>query len=249
MSNTTQTMRFGLIGYPLSHSFSPAYFKEKFQNLGINASYLLFPMEQISSKEDLLALGVDGFNVTIPHKKRIMDFLDEIDPQAEMIGAVNCVKIVEGRLIGYNTDFLGFLVGLDQLLNETKVDRALILGTGGSAQAIKYALTQRSITHQMVSRSGGGIGYRDLEKSLVENHKLIINTTPLGMYPKVEEAPEFPYEYLTPKHFLYDLIYNPEKTLFLSQGILRGAQTINGLVMLIHQAEYSWKIWQNQAIE
>jgi shikimate dehydrogenase len=243
--------QFGLIGFPLSHSFSKKYFNEKFEKESIpNVSYENF---QIASIEEFKALfdksHLQGVNVTIPYKQQIIPFLDGLDSSAERIGAVNVVKKnKEGKLIGYNSDYVGFKNALSQFIPKNFSSKALILGTGGAAKAVEVALQDLQIPCLYVSRTAKEniISYEQLNTYDLNDYLLIINSTPLGMFPKVDEAPEIPYEKLTSQHFLYDLIYNPATTLFMQKGQEQGAQTMNGLSMLIGQAERAWEIWNNE---
>jgi len=245
---------FGLVGYPLGHSFSKKYFTAKFAREGItDAAYELFPLENISQFPDLIEKQPDlrGLNVTIPYKQQVIPYLDGLDPAAQRIGAVNVIKIAgNGRKTGYNSDYFGFKTTLESWLQKYYAQempnlRALILGTGGASKAVRVALEDMGIAHTCVSRRRGenAISYGDLtEKSLAAN-RLVINTTPLGMYPGTGVLPPLPYEWLTPGHLLYDLIYNPEETAFLKRGAAQGAKTFGGLPMLHAQAEKSWEIW------
>ena len=241
--------RYGLIGRTLAHSFSARYFTEKFRREGLDKeySYESFELPEIGCVEELINDTPDlaGFNVTIPYKQQIIPHLDALDAEAQAIGAVNCVKIADGRRTGYNTDIAGIRVSLDELLGSETVDAALVLGTGGASQAVQYVLAQRDIPFAIVSRDAakGNYTYDDLDSEAISTHHLVINTTPVGMYPKVDQAPEIPYELLTPSHRLFDLIYNPEQTLFARRGAERGARTMTGLRMLYAQAEAAWKIW------
>lgn len=242
--------QFGLIGYPLSHSFSKGYFAEKFAKENIvDCKYDVFPLEKI---EDFVELCNDkknliGLNVTIPYKEKIIPFLDELDETAANIGAVNTIKFSNGKKIGYNSDAYGFEMSLIPLLKQHHT-KALILGTGGASKAVEYVLRKLGISFQYVSRNKNekAISYEEVNELIIHNSKLIINTTPIGMYPNVNNAPEIPYNVITDKHLLYDLIYNPEETLFLKKGKEKGAQTKNGLEMLYLQAERSWEIWNSQ---
>jgi shikimate dehydrogenase len=239
---------FGLIGFPLTHSFSVRYFADKFSREGISdCVYENFPIESIEELSTLLKhKELAGLNVTIPYKESVIEYLDELDPAAEAIGAVNCIKFVDGRHIGYNTDVFGFRESLKKFLGGAKV-KALILGTGGSSKAVSHALDELAIPYQFVSRrkKAEWLTYHDLTADIILDHQLIINTTPIGMFPLGEAKPELPYDALTASHFLYDLIYNPEETAFLHEGGLRGAHTKNGIEMLYLQAEENWKIWNN----
>ncbi|HOZ85489.1 MAG TPA: shikimate dehydrogenase [Niabella sp.] len=239
---------YGLIGMPLVQSFSKKYFTEKFEKEGIgNAAYELFPIEHISLFPELLQSnpGLLGLNVTIPYKEQVLPFLNELSIEAEKIKAVNCIKIKDGQLKGFNTDAPAFKKSLlPQLQSHHK--KALILGTGGAAKAVLFVLESLGIEVAFVSRSKGvGLTYEDLNKDIIDSYPLIINSTPLGSFPKVETAPTIPYELLTPKNYLYDLVYNPAKTLFLQKGEERGASIKNGYEMLVEQAELSWQIWNN----
>ena len=242
---------YGLIGYPLSHSFSRKYFIEKFRKENItNAEYKLFPLGKISGLPQLLFNNTDlyGLNVTIPYKEAVIPFLDELDETAKAVGAVNTIKIIhnnKSRLIGYNTDIYGFRQSIKPFL-EANHERALILGTGGASKAVEYVLTQIGVNCLFVSRNPkkkNEIAYQDINEYVIKSHLLIVNTTPIGMYPGVDNSPSIPYEFLTEKHFLYDLVYNPEETIFLKLGRIQGAQGINGLSMLHLQAEKACEIW------
>jgi len=244
---------YGLIGYPLEHSFSKQYFNEKFMREGINASYQNFPISDVDQLPGLLNENphLQGLNVTIPHKQAVLTHLHMLDRTAKLVGSVNTIKILKAgstsRLIGYNTDVIGFAKTLDKLIGNQKIYQALILGNGGSAKAVKYVLRERGIFFRSVStkkQKTDQITYEMLNKAILERFFIIINTTPLGMYPEVEQFPLIPYEYITPNHILIDLIYNPEETMFLRYGRERGAKTTNGLTMLYAQAEAAWNIWQ-----
>jgi shikimate dehydrogenase len=245
--------RFGLIGYPLSHSFSAGYFTHKFENEFITESvYENFSIDSIDQFPGLLKAHTDfaGLNVTIPYKERIIPFLDELDETAKAVGAVNTIKFMkdpDGKLWleGYNTDVYGFENSLNPYLSDYHRN-ALILGTGGASKAIKYILNKKGI--QFVSASieelkENEIRYQDIDKTIMDEHLLIIHCTPLGTYPKIDTCPDIPYEFITSKHVLYDLVYNPEETLFLKNGKERGAKITNGLKMLHLQAEKAWEIW------
>lgn len=239
--------QYGLIGYPLSHSFSKGYFREKFERENItDAAYDVFPLERVELFRDLCARekNLAGLNVTIPYKEQIIPYLDELDEEAKSIGAVNTIKFSSGKKIGYNSDGYGFEKSLQPLLKPHHT-AALILGTGGASKAVEYVLRKLGISYQYVSRnkSPHTITYEQLDDLTVQKSLLIINCSPVGMHPHTDEAPLIPYEALTDKHLLYDLIYNPEETRFLKQGRLQGAQTKNGLEMLYLQAERSWEIW------
>ncbi len=237
----------GLIGYPLGHSFSQRYFSEKFEREAIMGySYANFPIPAIQELPGLLASQPDllGFNVTIPYKRDILGYLHHVSPAVQAIGACNCVKISNGELTGYNTDVIGFEQSLRPYLKAYHTS-ALILGTGGAALAVQYVFDQLGITYQHVSRTSknGSLAYEQLDRSIIESHLLIVNTTPLGMYPDVTAKPPIPYEFLGGQHHLFDLIYNPPMTAFLQEGLDRGASIQHGEEMLHIQAEESWRIW------
>lgn len=243
---------FGLIGGTVSHSFSKAYFDEKFFREGLrDYHYELFPLNNIAEIEALLkdTKGLSGLNVTLPYKEQVLKYLDEVDASAKKIGAVNVIRIKEGKLQGFNTDSDAFLETLDQWLPTDKKFKALILGTGGSSKAVQEALKKKKIELKLVSREArkGVITYEELEKNpkYISESNLVINTTPLGMSPNTETMPPIDYEMLGPEHFVYDLIYNPARTMFLQKAEMRGSSIKNGLEMLHVQAEKSWKIWNN----
>jgi shikimate dehydrogenase len=245
---------FGLIGYPLSHSFSADFFKQKFTNDKINdAEYQLFPLNSISELPELIRNKTDlqGFNITIPYKVAILPGLNYISKVATEVGAVNCVKIERTdsgiKLLGYNTDVHGFRKSLLPHLKPFHYN-ALILGTGGAAKAVGYSLLELGISYTMVSRNKTDktcLHYSQLTEEIIKDNLLIINTSPVGMYPETEMAPDISYQFLGSKHLLFDLIYNPEETLFLKKGRASGAATKNGLQMLELQAEKSWEIWNS----
>jgi len=239
--------KLGLIGYPLSHSFSPGYFAEKFEKLGLsNSEYRAYSIDHISKIDKIFKSGVTGLNVTIPYKEQVIPYLDKLSEEAQEIGAVNTIKIVDGMKVGHNTDVYGFQASLLEQLDNIIVKKALVLGSGGAAKAVGFVLDRLRIEYQIVSRSKSNLSYTDLNAEILKNHKLIINTTPLGMYPKIDSCPDIPYEALSKKHFLYDLVYNPEKTLFLIKGESAGSCIKNGNDMLILQAEKSWEIWNQK---
>ena len=242
--------KYGLIGYPLSHSFSKGYFTEKFKKEGIkNAAYETYPLEKISDFTTLLQNNPElvGLNVTIPYKEAIIPYLDELSEEAKKIGAVNTIKIINGKKIGYNSDVVGFEKSLIQHLKPTH-NKALVLGTGGAAKAVWFVLEKLNIPYLKVSRTASEniIAYDTISIDLVKKYPLIINTTPLGMSPKLETKPDIPYQALTKNHFLYDLVYNPQTTLFLEMGQKMGATIQNGLPMLHGQAERSWELWREK---
>lgn len=244
--------QFGLIGNPLGHSFSASYFGKKFKEEGIDAQYSNFPLERLSDFESLLNSepGLSGLNVTVPYKQQIIPYLDSLSPTAEAIGAVNTISIIRREdqleLKGDNTDVVGFRQSLEEHL-ESHHKSALVLGTGGSSKAVVHVLEELGIGITMVSRTSGNkrITYEELDSEVVGNTTLIVNTSPLGMYPNVETYPHIPYQALTSRHLLFDLVYNPERTEFLSRGEKQGARVANGLDMLIFQAEASWEIWNS----
>jgi len=241
---------YGLIGYPLSHSFSPGYFSRKFSKEGIeDAVYRLFPIETIGKLTGLLSSepNICGLNVTIPYKQQVLPFLDEIDETAKFIGAVNTICVLrtsEGiSLKGFNTDVIGVR---DSLKGQEYHKNALILGNGGASKAVIYTLNQLGIKYTIVSRTPQGndqISYDQLSEAIIHENTLIINTTPLGMTPNINDCPPIPYHAIGPEHFIFDLIYNPEETLFMKKAHQNGAQTINGKLMLFSQAEASWHLW------
>lgn len=235
--------RFGLVGHPLGHSFSKAYFNEKFKRAGLDCEYQNYDIEDITKIKQLVREQPDlsGFNVTIPYKESIIPFLDSLDNEAQDIQAVNTVKVLpNGKLKGFNTDIIGIE---KSLVNPS--GSALILGTGGASKAVQYVLRKKNILYHLVSRDPlkGDFTYPELTTEIVQSHLLIINATPVGMAPTIDAAPILPYDALTPQHTLFDLIYNPEETLFLKRGKEKKATTINGLTMLYAQAEASWAIF------
>ncbi|MBR4572206.1 MAG: shikimate dehydrogenase [Prevotella sp.] len=244
--------RYGIIGTPLGHSFSPGYFNEKFHNEDIDAIYEKYELPVITDVMGLVKYTPDlcGFNVTIPYKEKIMSFLDIVSPEARAIGAVNLVKITnkengERFLEGHNTDVIGFTRSIQSLLNPLYHKRALILGTGGASKAVGYALRQFGLDTLLVSRyhKNDTITYDQITPELLADYTVIVNCTPCGMSPHFDECPSLPYSALTSHHLLYDLIYNPDETLFLKKGRAQGAITKNGLEMLLLQAEAGWEIW------
>jgi shikimate dehydrogenase len=246
---------FGLVGYPLEHSFSKKYFTDKFARESLPYhQYVNYPIERIELIRDIIDKdkSLIGLNVTIPYKKQVFPYLDELDKTSQKIGAVNTIKIKrtgeKARLKGYNTDAWGFYHSLQPYLKK-KHDSALILGTGGSSKAVAYVLEELGIHYMYISRNPkekNQIGYPDLCGPVLYNFQIIINTSPVGMYPHIEEYPDIPYDFVTRDHILFDLIYNPEETIFLKKGKEKGAQTINGLRMLHLQAERSWEIWNSE---
>jgi len=240
--------RFGLIGKSLKHSFSKNYFTKKFAAEGLSdCSYELHELDHIGLFPDLLArTAPEGLNVTIPFKTEILSFLDHKDEAVERIGACNCIRIREGKCYGYNTDAPAFLASLQPYLKPWH-HCALVLGTGGASKAVCFALEQLQIDYQMVSRrkKTNELGYEDVSPEMIRDHQVIINTTPLGMYPDVDQDPPIPYEGITKEHLLFDLVYNPEKTRFMEKGEQKGATVVNGYEMLVLQAEESWRIWND----
>ena len=262
--------KFGLIGYPLTHSFSKKYFTEKFEREGIeNCSYELFELESLSSFPEFIKANPDlcGLNVTIPHKIGAIFYMNWMDEEAKKVKAINCIKIIKEsaieaafsgevgfvnqdfRLEGYNTDIYGFEHSLKPLLKSYH-NKALVLGNGGASRAVRYVLKKLKIPFQVVSRrpKANHLLYQNLTPQLIKNNKLIINTTPLGTDPDITAFPAIPYEGITHEHLLYDLIYNPEKTVFLQKGEAQGATIKNGHEMLVLQAEKSWEIWNRKKI-
>ena len=243
---------YGLIGYPLGHSFSRGYFTDYFGREGIEAEYKNFELPSIEQLAEVLQTEptLQGFNVTIPYKQQVFSYLSELSEAAQAIGAVNVVKVMrrdEGlHLKGYNTDYIGFTDSIRPHLKPHHT-HALILGTGGASKAVDYALRKLGLKTQYVSRTAreGIIAYDELTPELMAQYTVIVNTTPLGMHPKVDECPPLDYAQLTPQHLLYDVVYNPAKTLFLQRGEEHGATICNGMDMLIGQAKAAWEIWNN----
>ncbi len=242
--------KYGILGYPLGHSFSPSYFNEKFQNEGIDATYEKFELPAITDLQAVIDYTPElcGFNVTIPYKEKVMSYLDTVSPEARAIGAVNVVRVEHDgshtRLYGYNSDVIGFSRSIKPLLLPSH-KKALILGTGGASKAVNYGLKQLGLETVLVSRyeKDNTITYAQVTPELLAEYTVIVNCTPSGMAPHFDECPQIPYEALTPRHLLYDLIYNPDETLFLKKGKAQGATTKNGLEMLLLQAEAGWEIW------
>lgn len=240
--------KFGLIAYPVAHSFSKQYFEKKFAQEGISdAAYELFPLPDIQDLPALLEAHPElcGLNVSIPHKQSVIPFLDELSDEAKAIGAVNTIRIERNadqiRLLGFNTDYTGFRKSLDPLLTPG-IKKALVLGNGGSSKTVQKALSDLGIGFRVISRSGE-LNYESLLASDVEAVQLIVNTTPLGMWPNINQAPEIPYAAINTDHLLFDLVYNPEPSLFLQKGLNKGARIKGGLEMLSLQAEAAWTIW------
>lgn len=243
--------KYGLIGYPLGHSFSRNFFNEKFASEDIDAEYVNFEIPSIEEFPGIIIRNPElaGLNVTIPYKEQIIPYLDELDSDAKAIGAVNVIKLEQTKgkrkLIGYNSDVIGFTRSIEPLL-EPYHTKALILGTGGASKAVHYGLKKLGVDTLFVSRARRDemtVTYGDLTPGLMEEYKVIVNCTPVGMYPKADESPCIPYQCLTPKHLLYDLLYNPDTTLFMRKGAEQGAVVKNGLEMLLLQAFGAWEIW------
>ncbi len=241
--------RFGIIGRPLGHSASAAYFTKKFADERLtDHAYDRYELATIDELPELLQSKPElcGLNVTIPYKQAVIPMLDRLSFEAQRIGAVNCIRrMPDGTLVGHNTDLIGLRAALDELLKDDEPEQALVLGTGGASQAVQYALAERGISYALVSRDAtkGNYTYDNLPCEAVEQSRLIVNATPVGTYPAVEEAPRIPYAYLTPRHYLLDLVYNPPLTRFLDYGRQRGAHILNGETMFRAQAEASWRIW------
>ena len=246
---------YGLIGYPLGHSFSKKYFTHKFEKEGLEDCFFeLFPLENIEQFPALLQANpsLNGIAVTIPYKESVIPFLHHLNIEAKKIGAVNCIKLNEGILKGYNTDIIGFEKSFKPLLKPQHT-KAFILGTGGASKAVQYVLTALKIPFMVVSRVADMakeiIAYSDITAELLEQHTIIINCSPVGMGSLQDEKPAIPYQFITSTHYLYDLIYHPEETLFLMEGKLRGATVKNGYEMLVIQAEENWKIWNSSTLQ
>lgn len=242
---------YGLIGYPLTHSFSMRYFNNKFESENIDAEYVNFEIPDIGDLMEVISENpeLSGLNVTIPYKEQIIPYMDEMDSEAALIGAVNVVKIIRGRngdirLKGYNSDAMGFQNSIAPLINDNR-RKALILGTGGASKAVHRALVNLGVEPVFVSRhpESGELAYTDLTSEVMAEHRVIINCTPLGMYPAIDNCPDIPYNLLTPDHLCYDLIYNPDVTTFMKKAQANGAVVKNGLEMLLLQAFESWNIW------
>lgn len=246
--------KYGLIGYPLKHSFSKGYFNEKFTSENIDAEYVNFEIPAIKDFPEIIENNPNlcGLNVTIPYKEQIIPYLDALSPDAKEIGAINVIKIErtpKGKpiLTGYNSDIIGFIKSIKPLLNANH-KKALILGTGGASKAVYQGLKKLGVEGTYVSRTPkeGGLTYADLTPEVMRENRVIVNCTPLGMYPKVDACPDIPYQHLSKEHLLYDLLYNPNVTLFMKKGEAQGATTKNGLEMLLLQAFAAWEIWQEK---
>ena len=244
--------KYGLVGYPLKHSFSIGYFNEKFSSEKIEAEYINFEIPDINNFPEIIEANpnLHGLNVTIPYKEKVIPYLDELDKQAAAIGAVNVIKIIRNKggkpkLIGYNSDIIGFTQSIQPLL-QSHHKKALILGTGGASKAVFHGLKNLGMEAKFVSRTArfGMLTYEELNAEIIKEYTVIVNCTPVGMYPKVDACPDIPYEAITSEHLLYDLLYNPNITLFMKKGEAKGAVTKNGLEMLLLQAFAAWEIWQ-----
>ena len=235
--------RFGLIGKSLKHSFSPTYFKEKFDALLLPHTYDAIELDSIDQIGQILAdRTYAGLNVTVPYKEQVIPYLDELGPIAQDVKAVNTIAMIHGGYKGYNTDVIGVVTTINTLPRKPK--RALVLGTGGASKAVQYALNQLGIEFRLVSRNDGvDFRYEDVTKEVIEGHDFIVNTTPLGMFPNDDTCPDIPYHFLSKNHQLFDLTYQPVVTKFLAEGKQRGAHTTNGMTMLKTQAEAAWNIW------
>lgn len=240
---------YGLIGYPLTHSYSKKFFTKRFQHDNLDCQYENFEIDNISKIKEVIAQNPDmvGLNVTSPYKEAIIPYLDEIDPTAKEIGSVNTIKVTNSQLKGYNTDIYGFEALLTEAVGEKKVERALVFGTGGASKAVCYCLRQRGIAYDTVSRTAGkgNLTYSDITPETLRVHRLIVNATPLGMHPLEEEFPDMPYQNLSRRNILIDLIYNPKETQFLEFGRAFDAYTFNGHTMFVVQARKSWEIWNS----
>ena len=238
--------KYGIIGFPLGHSFSRGFFTEKFAREGIDAQYLNFEIPDVKMLLDVLRDNPElrGLNVTLPHKQAVIPLLDELSDEAREIGAVNVIRVRDGKLKGFNSDIIGFTDSIRPLLQPWH-KKALILGTGGASRAIRVGLSRLGIEWKYVSRSPreGMFTYSELNAEILKEHTVIVNCTPVGMFPKVDAAPAIPYELLTPQHLLFDCVYNPEDTLFMQKGREQGATVKNGLEMLHLQAVASWRFW------
>lgn len=244
--------KYGLLGYPLGHSFSKTYFNQKFEAEKIDAEYINFEIPNVKEIKDVLKEnpGLNGLNVTIPYKEQVIPFLDDLDEDARLIGAVNVIKFSKGmfgrvKLKGYNSDIIGFKQSIEPLLAITH-RKALILGTGGASKAVFHGLKQLGVGSTFVSRAPKEfcITYEEITPKVMEQYTVIINTTPVGMFPNINACPQIPYDLLTADHLLYDLLYNPDETLFMKKGKEKGAVVKNGLEMLLLQAFAAWEIWQ-----
>ena len=242
--------KYGLIGYPLGHSFSVNYFNQKFADEGINAKYINFEIPTVEQIIEVVSANPElkGLNVTIPYKERVIEYLDQLSPEARAIGAVNVIRVTHDggkiHMKGFNSDVIGFTQSIEPML-ENYHKKALVLGTGGASKAICYGLKSLGLETVCVSRyeRPETICYKDITSEVVQEYNVIVNCTPVGMFPKTNQCPQLPYEALTDRNILYDLIYNPNETLFMKKGAERGAQVKNGLEMLLLQAFASWEMW------
>lgn len=245
--------KYGLIGYPLGHSFSIGYFNERFENENIDAKYINFEIPSIDDLPEILASNpqLKGLNVTIPYKEKVIPFLDSVSPEARAIGAVNVIRVThKGNKVilrGFNSDVIGFTKSIEPMLEKCH-KKALILGTGGASKAVNYGLKSLGLETVFVSRyeRPDTIQYESITPDVVKEYNVIVNCTPLGMYPHSDECPKLPYEALDSHNILYDLIYNPDQTLFMKKGLAHGAQVKNGLEMLLLQAFASWEFWNGK---
>ena len=239
-------IKYGIIGFPLGHSFSRSFFTEKFAREGIDAQYLNFEIPDVTMLKDVLRDNPElrGLNVTLPYKQAVIPLLDELSDEAREIGAVNVIRVRDGRLKGFNSDIIGFTESIRPLL-QPHHKQALVLGTGGASKAICVGLKRLGLEWKYVSRTPreGMITYEDITAETLQDYTVIVNCSPVGMFPKIDQAPAIPYEYLTPKHLLFDCVYNPEDTLFMQKGRAQGATVKNGLEMLHLQAIASWRFW------
>lgn len=245
---------YGLLGYPLVHSFSASYFNQKFESEGIDAEYINFEIDDISKIMEIVSEypRLNGLNVTAPYKEQVIPYLNSIDDAANAIGAVNTIQFLRNaktgdlQLRGFNTDVIGFSNSIEPLLNDDRRS-ALVLGTGGASKAVSYALAKLGVEVDHVSRrkSAHTITYEELTKAMVQSHLIVVNCTPLGMYPNIDVAPDFPYRFLTPAHLCYDLVYNPDNTLFMRHCQEQGSDVKNGLEMLLLQGFASYEIWNS----
>ena len=245
--------KYGLIGYPLGHSFSVNYFNQKFADEGINAKYINFEIPSIDQIIEVVSANPElkGLNVTIPYKERVIEFLDQLSPEARAIGAVNVIRVTHDggkiHMKGFNSDVIGFTQSIEPMLEDYH-KKALVLGTGGASKAICYGLKSLGIEPVCVSRyeRTETICYKDITPEVVQEYNVIVNCSPVGMFPKTDQCPQLPYEALTDRNILYDLVYNPDETLFMKKGAERGAQVKNGLEMLLLQAFASWEMWNGE---
>lgn len=244
---------YGLVGRNLSHSYSQDYFTKKFKQDEIaDVRYEVFEMDTLAGLRDLIDReNVQGLNVTIPFKEKILNYLDDLDDTVKKIGAANTIRIGDGKLIGYNTDVSGFRQSMEPFLRKRERFSALVIGTGGAAKAVSYVLRELDIQHYFVSREPSfmnELSYEQISAGMLNTHHLIINASPQGMYPYNDTYPDIPYQHITKEHILYDLVYNPEETAFMKKGREQGAWAVNGLKMLHLQAEESWRIWNNEVL-